>query len=466
MNLDPSPACPACQGPRSRRGRRLAGLARRALAVAGLVVATGPLAEAGVFSDWLSDKMTPSMETPDTNGTSDKSFFTRWMGKDKTPFTSGLLGESPTLVGQKAWDKSKADLSPISESELSAAMKLINTGQLEAAERILKVVAARETKKGTPYGEKAQYWLAETQFRLQKYVKSEDSFELLIKKYSGTEYYQKLAARQFQIAQIWLSSEDPKAKPLDWRSRFDGRAPLLDASNYAIKALDHSRQHDPQGPLADDSVLRMADHYHTVGNFDDAALYYDQLINDPELRKSEYRERALLSSIDSKMKGYIGPEYDVAGLEQASDTIDKTFQEFPDLRASGEGLYHTKDLIKDQYAERAYTVAMYYLKIRKAAAAEYYFGMVIAKWPESKWAGESRKEMVKVAKMPRKASVPSKIMTAPGAADPSTMGGQGGNNGGAGGAMGGLMNGMGGGGMGGGGMGGGGGGMGGMGGMN
>ena len=77
----------------------------------------------------------------------------------------------------------------------------------------------------------------------------------------------------------------------------------------------------------------------------------------------------------------------------------------------------------------------------------------MAKWPRSKWAGEARKEMALVAKMPRKASMPSKIMTAPGASDPSTMGGAGGNNGSAGGAMGGLMNGMGGG-------------MGGMGGMN
>jgi outer membrane protein assembly factor BamD (BamD/ComL family) len=365
------------------------------------------------------------------------------MGKARTPFTSGLFADSPTLLGQRAWEKTKANSDAVSESEISAAMKLINANQLEDAERLLKVVADRETKKASPYGEKAQFWLAETQFRLQKYVKAHDNFELLVKKYPGTEYVDKLVAREFQIAQIWLAYEDPKAKPLDWKAHFDGRAHLVDSSSYAVKALEHVRLHDPQGPLADDAALRMADHYHTSGDFESAALYYDQLINDPEHRKSEYRERALLSSIDSKMKAYIGPEYDVAGLEQAQDTIAKTFQEYPERRASAEGLYHTSDLIKDQYAERAYTVAMYYLKINKAAAAEYYFGMVIARWPESKWAGESRKEMLKVAKMPRKASLPSKIMTMPGAPDPSTMGGNGGNNGGQGGAMGGLMNGMG-----------------------
>jgi outer membrane protein assembly factor BamD (BamD/ComL family) len=446
MKLDPLPADFTRRGLRTRRVQRLG---RHALAVTGLLIAVGPMAEAGIFSDWLSDKMTPEMETPDSNGTSDKSFFSRWMGKARTPFTSGVMADSPTLIGQKAWDKSKAQVNPISESQISAAIKLINTGQLEDAERLLKVVAGREIKNGTPYGEKAQFWLAETQFRLKKYVKAEDTFEVLMKKYEHSEYAEKVCARQYQIAQIWLASEDPKAKPLDWTARFDGRAPVIDPSSYAIKALEHVRQNDPDGPLADEAVLRMADHYHAVGNFNDAALYYDQLINDQSLRKSEYRERAMLSSIDSKMKAYIGPEYDVAGLEQAQDTINKTFQEFPDRRASAEGLYHTNDLIKDQYAERAYTVAKYYMNIKKAASAEYYFGMVIAKWPDSKWAGEARKEMVAVAKMPRKASLPSKIMTMPGSADPSTMGGNGGNNGSAGGAMGGLMNSMGGGGMGG-----------------
>jgi outer membrane protein assembly factor BamD (BamD/ComL family) len=438
MKLDPSTAF-------------LARVASRTVAIAGLLMA-GSRAEAGVIADWFASRTTATdVSTSNSDLATDKTLFSRWMSRVKTPFSSGLLGDSPTLVGQRAWERTKAVSDAVSESELSAALKLVDAGKLEDAERLLKVIAARETKKVTPYGEKAQYWLAETQFRLQKYVKAHENFEILIKKYPGldTEHVNKMVAREFQIAQIWLAHEDPKAKPLDWKSHFDGRAPLVDTNSFAVKALEHVRINDPTGPLADDAVLRMADHYHRSGDFDSAATYYDELINDPEHRKSEYRERALLSSIDSKIKGYIGPEYDVAGLEQAQDTITKVFTEYPEQRATSEGLYHTSDLIKDQYAERAYTVAMYYLKIKKAAAAEYYFGMVIAKWPDSKWAGESRKEMLKVAKMPRKASLPSKIMTMPGAPDPSTMGGNGGNNGSAGGAMGGLMNSMGGGGMGG-----------------
>ncbi len=454
MILEPSTARPAAN---RRSRRRFARLVRRTLAVAGLLIVAGSRGEAGVIADWIASKTTPvAMNSTDANGTPDRSLITRWLGKDRTPFTSGFFNDSPTLLGLRAWEKSKTVANPVTESELSAAMKLIDSGQLETAERMLKEIAERETKNTTPYGEKAQFWLAETQFRLQKYVKAHDSFELLIKKYPGldTKYLDKMTAREFQIAQIWLASEDPKAKPLDWKACFDGRAHLIDSNGYAIKALEHVRQHNPQGALADDAALRMADHYHIVGDYESAALYYDQLINDPDLRKSEYREKALLSSVDSKIKGYAGPEYDVSGLEQASDTITKIFTEYPERRATAEQLYHTNDLIKDQHAERAYGVAMYYMRVRKPASAEYYFGMILAKWPESKWAGEARKQMLLTAKMPRKASQPSKIMTMPGAPDPSTMGGNGGNNGNIGGSMNGLMNSVGGGmgGMGGGGM--------------
>ena len=74
----------------------------------------------------------------------------------------------------------------------------------------------------------------------------------------------------------------------------------------------------------------------------------------------------------------------------------------------------------------------------KPISAEYQFGLVMAKWPKSKWAAEAKKEMARIAKAPRKASVPSKIMTAPGAPDPSSMSGAAsGGGGGGGGGMGG-----------------------------
>ena len=422
--------------PRARRS--LARSTRRGLAVAGLLVGLGPVAQAGPISDWFAGRTAPTaMGSIGSDGTTDKSLIKRWLSGDKTPFSSGMMGENSVFLGQKGWEKTKSAPDPVSEAEFAAAKNLFDAGDYKGAERLLKPLARREIKKGSPWGEKAQFYLAESEFRLQWYVRAETSYEILFKKYPGTEYVDKIVAREYQIAQIWLGYEDTKAKPMDWKSHIDGRQPLVDASSYAVKALDHVRTHDPMGPLADDAALRTADHYHAAGDYETAAVYYDQLL--AEHPKSEYRERAQLSTIDAKMKGYVGPEYDFSGLDQARETIRKTMAEFPERQASTGGLYHTLDLISDQQAEKEYNTGLYYIRARKPISAEYQFGLVVAKWPKSKWAAEARKQMAKVSKLPRTASLPSKIMTQPGAPDPSTMGGNGGNNGSPGGGMGGLM---------------------------
>ncbi len=47
---------------------------------------------------------------------------------------------------------------------------------IDKAEPILAALANRELKKGTPWGEKAQYFLAETQYRRRSIVAANDNF--------------------------------------------------------------------------------------------------------------------------------------------------------------------------------------------------------------------------------------------------------------------------------------------------
>ena len=358
---------------RRRSARRVAALA---LAAASSLATLAPRAEAGVISDWFAAKVAPNPDTvrPQDDTSTNGRLMSRWMTKERTPFSSGSMGKTSVLLGDKGWESTKQVADPQSEAEFGLAKKEYDAKRFDKAEALLRPLAKREVKKGTAWGEKAQYFLAEAQFQQKRYTAASDSYETLIQKYPGTEYIERLVAREYQIAQIWLADEDPKAKPLPLAAKFDGRAPFLDSHGYAIKNLEHVRLHDPQGPLADDAALRTADHYHNVGDFETAAVFYDQLL--VEHPKSPYRERAQLSSIDAKMKGYIGPEYDSSGLEAARETIKRTMAEFPEHAAGAEQLYHTLDLIDDQAAEREYTTGLYYARARKPISAEYQFGLV------------------------------------------------------------------------------------------
>ncbi len=417
--------------------RRLLRAARRGAAISLLITLVGTPADAGSISDWFSSLKAPAPDTatPEADTRTNGRLMNRWMTKDKSPFSSGLLGESSTFFGDKGWEKTKVIADPVSEAEFEAAKKLFDAGQLDKAEPLFAKLAKREVKKGTMWGAKAQFYLAESQFRRQRYTAANDNYQFLLKKYTGeTEYVDRVIAREYQIAQIWLAEDgsDPKNKPLPFKARFDGRQPMLDPKGYAIKTLESVRMHDTKnGPLADYAVLQTADYYHRTGDYEQAAIYYDQLLNDHA--KSPLRERAQLSAIDARVKGYIGPAYDSTGLDGARDLVKRTMEEFPEHQATNEQLYHTLDLINDQAAEKEYENGLYYIRALKPASAEYQFGLVIAKWPKSKWAEFSKVQLKKTAKMPRKASVPSKIMTLPGAPDPNSMGqGQGSGSGGGG----------------------------------
>ena len=107
-----------------------------------------------------------------------------------------------------------------------------------------------KNRKGTPWGETAQYYLAESQFQRGKYVDAHDSFEKLHTDYPATDYLDKLVSREYAIAQLWTLQDDPKApkdKLLPWYGRFDGGLPIIDTQGYALKALEHVRHNDPTG---------------------------------------------------------------------------------------------------------------------------------------------------------------------------------------------------------------------------
>jgi outer membrane protein assembly factor BamD (BamD/ComL family) len=318
------------------------------------------------------------------------------------------------------------------DKELDEALKLFQQGKLTEAESGFAKLAKK--RKGTHWGEKAQYYVAETQYQQKKYVKANDSFEKLFADYPGTEFLDKLVSREYSLAQMWLSQSDPQAKPeqkLPWYTHFTGEQPIIDTRGTGLKALEHVRHHDPAGPLADDSVLQIADYHMKSGDYESAALYYDQLISDHS--KSPFFQKAQLAAIDARLKGYMGPDYDGSGLEKARELVKQTMSSFPDRQASYENLYHTLDIINDQEAERTFKVGEYYKRVGRVTSAEYYFGKIPQRWPGSPWAVKAKTELAQLAKLPRKPSLPSKIMAQPGATDPyysagptGAMGGMGG----------------------------------------
>ena len=89
----------------------------------------------------------------------------RWLTRDRTPFSSGTMGATSVILGEKGWEKARTPADPAAEAEFNVAKKLFDANDYAAAEPLFQAMAKREVKKGSPWGEKAQFYLAETQYR-------------------------------------------------------------------------------------------------------------------------------------------------------------------------------------------------------------------------------------------------------------------------------------------------------------
>jgi TolA-binding protein len=425
---------PAVRKDKARPAWRIArlGLVLLPLLLAGCQSFSSPLAQwRAAYDGNLFKKLTPE-EKADASGPADSTnLLQRWLTPKQVPAIKPSAQPSSTLIlGSDGWRPfAKPAPNPQADAEYQAALKLFQQGKLAEAEKAFAKIA--KDRKGTPWGENSQYYLAECQFQQKKYVNAHDSYERLHADYPATEYLEKLVQREYDIARLWFAQADPQAprsQKLPWTGHFDGSLPLVDTQGSALRALEHVRQNHPTGPLADDAALEIAQYYTKHNDFESAALYYDQFI--AEYRKSPHLQRAQLEAIDARMKAYLGPEYDGSGLEKVRLLVRQTMQSFPERQASYEKLYHTLDLVNDAQAEKTFQDGMYYKRIGKVASAEFYLGKIPQRWPNSPWAVKAKVELAQLAKLPRKPSKPSKIIIPPGSTDPfmsaGPMGGLGG----------------------------------------
>ena len=138
---------------------------------------------------------------------------------------------------------------PEADAEFKAALKLFQQGKFAEAEKEFAKIA--KNRKGTPWGEDGQYYLAETQFQRKKYVDAHDSFEMLhttTPPPTTSTSWSAASTRSPSSGSRRPTPKAPKDKLLPWYGRFDGRLPLIDTQGYGLKALEHVRQNDPDRP--------------------------------------------------------------------------------------------------------------------------------------------------------------------------------------------------------------------------
>lgn len=443
------------------------------LAVLAAVASGGCQNGTGILRRWNAQS-DPTLAKPivDDELGDNRNMIAKWFNPKATM-------NSRAFNAMTALAPTKAD--PETTREIAAAEDLFQQGRLAEAEKAFTVLEKKKTKASIPidsdgneskdsknlwskvkegqvfskkrriepsWGEKILFYLAEAQYQQGKLVVANETYERLLNEYPGSPHKEKAVEREYAIASAWFAAGedapkpepkgDPKSDPkggevadapakdggvtqVAWSDHFTGRLPLVDVEGYAIRAMEHVRQHDATGPLAPVATLRLADHYMKRADYENASAYYDQLIT--EHPKSKLLQRAQMGSIEAKMNAYLGPEYDSDGLDKAKQLIRQTMATFPQRdKATNDLLYKYLDLIADQQAAIAYNHGEFYKRTGYPGGAEFCFGEVRARWPNSPWAEKAKVQMASLAKAPRKTVAPSKMLALPGASDPNAIG--------------------------------------------
>ena len=240
--------------------------------------------------------------------------------------------------------------------------------------------------------EDALWQLAECQFFTDQYPKAEDSYDELVKKFANTKYLDRIAQRQFVIAQYWIGLDEKHHYATLVPNLLDRSRPLFDTRGRAIKAFDHVRINDPRGALADDSIMAQANAHFLERQWLDADYFYGLLRT--EYPDSDFLLQAHLLGLQAKLRAYQGAGYEGGILDEAEILADQVLVQFPDQlsRDEEDRVEKTRAEIASAQAERHWRRAEFYAKGKHYQSARIYYALIARDYPRTMLAQAAREK--------------------------------------------------------------------------
>jgi DNA repair protein RecO len=241
--------------------------------------------------------------------------------------------------------------------------------------------------------EDALFQLAECRFFLDQYPRAEDGYDELVKKFANTRYLDRIARRQFAIAEYWMKLDERNGYWTLVPNLADRSRPLFDTRGRAVKAFDHVRINDPRGPLADDSLMAQANIHFLHRQWLDADYYYGLLRT--EYPDSDFLLQAHVLGLQSKLQAYQGPSYEGGVLDEAELLADQVLVQFPDQldEAERERIMKARAEVAAQQALRHWNRAQFYERGKHYTSARIYYALIARDQPTTLLAGQAREKL-------------------------------------------------------------------------
>ncbi|HYG73763.1 MAG TPA: tetratricopeptide repeat protein [Planctomycetota bacterium] len=153
---------------------------------------------------------------------------------------------------------------------------------------------------------------------------------------------------------------------------------------------------DPEGRWADDALFGLGQVAETLFDYDTAIKKYKELLE--KYPRSELRAEAEGHIAACINKREPQPEYTESETEEARRRIQQAKDEAlaEDVDLDLVALEENEKLLSERQARKRYEQALFYMKNNRFRAAEVYFELIKARYPQSTWAEKAAAELEKL----------------------------------------------------------------------
>ena len=354
---------------------------------------------------------------------------------DSLASIDGIAGPAERRIQQVAYEQ--GDLAAVTDDpDLARGQKLYDAGNYAAAEEVYRGIVKKfatdlatkivggggaigrgnERKAFDMYGsaveEKAQFMLGESLYMQGKFTESSDALTSLVERYPSTRHLDSATRRQFLISLSWLgfdaksfraggdieqtgfasataaASPSTAPDPPSFLNLSDKSRPTFDTVGRARQILTNIWVNDPTGPLADDSLMLLANDSYRRNDFSEAARHYEILRE--QYPESPHLKNAFLLEGKVRQASYDGPTYDDANLERSAQLKQRTLVEF-DLDAQTRGILQRElNAIEDARAEQQWAKVELYRRRNLPTAVRLHCNAILNRHPESRYVGPAQ----------------------------------------------------------------------------
>lgn len=299
--------------------------------------------------------------------------------------------ETLKLHEGKDWQPVSSDPQQRFEKALSDLEDLVKSGDKGDVKDFLAQLKDDFPQRAGPDLE--LYAMGELQYWKDRYAKAMAKYEKLLKDYPSSEFAKPTMDREYEIAEAYLGGRKKTvlgifrvrgySEGVEIMERLSDRAGLDDPDSIGLKA-----------------AIAVAEHYEAREKYLDAYLKWSEIASYWEM--GPIGKRAILRMAEDNFAAYNKPpEKRRPLLDSSKLATAKTYYERFALRYPQDAKKHDipakLERIDEEMAYKEYTIGRFYQHTDKTEAADFYYAMVIDKWPDTEAAGMAKAARQEIA---------------------------------------------------------------------